>query len=468
MSTPVPTLKEAYTLLGLQDPLEWEAAQVKNIMASPVPIEPRRQTGTTTLMQVEATLDLMHGKTVVWVSHDPHYSKKADEQIEQFLERLKAGLEAWQRLHCTSRTDWLGPRRGLVGVQWDVVYLDHYVPGAKDERPLPGPYGLIRSVQQDAARPDRWRGLDYDGELVAVLDERAARELADGYPTRIHSQGAHPVGGGVIPVGVGISYVEPVKAVATRSIPIQHGMLSGVVFGARPQWFDNELPKKGDRVLLPYQGIPSENGIYEVSETVDWGSPGNPVMTLVKQPDQGNGTMTVATEGVKNKDTIWVQHGRDWTQVISLSNAINGPLSLQGLIWPDAAGDVTIRPAETHEIRIGDGALDFTGGQPMQIGPKNSVLDLGDKGELNITGSLSTGSYGKLEYADSSGPLIGGKTKTRTWDEDGNEMRLVETTDGCKMHFRNGVLENIEGAETLEADPEGKPLLDVLCDDLWD
>lgn len=410
MTKGAPTLKDAYKLLGLNDPVAWEAHIRGGFKVMGVQ-DDRRQIGTTTLLMIEACLDAWGGKKVLVVGHTVSDRDRLRQVCDDILVKLGAPRDTHKKLRFLTREGW---ERGTAIAGWhpDSTYQDHYQGVGEDERPLPGPYGHIRTVEQNPGNPDRWNAKDYDGDLIMVLDTPTAQALSHEHPTRIKYVPRPAVS---IPVLGGGQLLNPARAVATRNVGLTNGMMK-----PDPDDFDGVALKPGDRVLLTGQLDPVENGIYSVTGS---GSDGLCYFT----PDVANhdGDRLMVTDGDVNGSTLWVCDRPMWLQVSGISTGTLG-IQSSGITLQDAYNDAE---------------------NTMTI-----------EGNLQITGSLSAAS-GSIGLAN---------TTTRKWVEasTGDEIRIVTLPDGAKLKYRNGLLEDVEGAiEDDTVDPDDpSPLINILAD----
>ncbi|MDB4278010.1 hypothetical protein N9917_00110 [Deltaproteobacteria bacterium] len=405
----VPTLVETYKLLGLKEPLAWERA-VREVNAVEGH-ELQRGTGTTTRLGVEAALDILKDKTIWLIGYTVTDIARLREVIDKTLSTLNAPYKAGAgKVFSTTWEDYNGAKVKLIGTRPDAVYIDHYLgPNGKDHRPASGPYGMIRTIAQNNLSPKVWDAKDYDGTLVMSLDHEAACALCDLRPERVR----------LIPIAspskmldltgvnvTGSSWHHPVKAVSTTDVPLVNHMVTDT----ETDFFDGAAIEVGDTVLLTGQQDTSQNGVYEI-----FGGGTDGMLYLAAEPSPGDGTSLLVTEGVLYADTTWVYDGPDWLQLSSTGGGT--PFLQSAYADPNAT-------------------------------------------TLVVTGDLSIGTT-------SGGSLSLASTQVSDWaEENGDKMKRVVLPDGAVMLYRNGLLEEVEGAEVVGYDPDDPSLLiNILADE---
>jgi hypothetical protein len=312
----IPTLKEAYRILGMTDPLKWEDDRARDNVKAGIP-DLRRQTGTTTRLLVEACLDAMHGKKVVHVGHTPTDCTQHRQAVIRILGALGASLSLVDsNFQFVDQDKWARAQKQPDKHRFDVAYLDHYQGAGKDERPLPGPYGQIRSIEQDATNPDKWNAVDYDGDLLLTLNHQAARGIRKDHPDRVQLVPLPAALPGGMPIHA------PVAAMASSHLDISNGM----VLGDREKLFDGHKPEAGDLVLLTHQRDPADNGVYEVV------GGGSNLTYLTPEPLSPDGTKLFVQEGDLHSDTMWVLDGQTWLQITGSQLGTTGVAAGYGTI----------------------------------------------------------------------------------------------------------------------------------------
>jgi hypothetical protein len=407
----IPTRKETYKLLGLLEPLAWERAARENNLTQGR--EPQRRSGTTTMLAVEAALDVLHGKTIWLIGYTVTDITLLTDGLDDTLAKLGAPFGVKKnKVHTETWANYQGSRFNLLGTRPDSIYIDHYIGPTGEHRPHTGPYGLIRTVKQEPLNPDHWTALDYDDDFVMTLDEAAATQLADDRPERVRLiplpappiVTLQPDYGLGLTLSPGVSYGPPIKAASTKNVPITSNMVTGV----ENAMFDGVSVGAGDSVLLLSQDDSIENGVWEVTSSGDGG-----MLMVLPSPSPLDGATHVIIEGVLYADTLWTYTGSDWVQISAASN-----------------------------MTIGSG-----------YNPSDSLMVV--TGDLNVSGTITSGGGLSLQ-----------NTQNSEWTAaNGDMMRRVTLPDGSVMVYRNGLLEDVEGAEDVPVDPDDPSLLiNILAD----
>ena len=294
----IPTRAEAFTLLGLHDPLIYER------MHKGLGIPPAFSgVGTTTTMLVEASIDSLHGRSVDLVFHKATDARGAAQTCQVYAEKLGGSLGPVGAIH------------GLVKAQFDDVFRDHsdrvYFdhrrgPDLADDHRLPGVLGEIRSLH---VQPDStYEARDYDGQVLMHLQSEDARRLQARDPVRIElvgdgQQAQDLLATGALGSGVGTTWLAPVRLATTDSIPLGNGRSYKEIDGVETA--------VGDRILVWEQLDPREHGIYIVV------AKGAARDTWARAPDTIiRGSATLATEGQTYANASFALAGPDnWLQI---------------------------------------------------------------------------------------------------------------------------------------------------------